>query len=128
MGEVNLIPVVRHLQRLAGLPGDAELLERFVRRQDADAFAVLVGRHGPLVWRTCRRLLHHEQDAEDAWQATFLLLARKAGSIRRPAALAAWLHATAGHVAHKARAARERRLADKQRRSEIKRLRRPTDD
>ena len=75
----------------AGHPPDADLLERFAARRDEAAFAALVRRHGPMVLNVCRAVLRHEQDAEDALQATFLALARKAGSIRRRGAVAGWL-------------------------------------
>lgn len=68
---------------------DADLLQRYVRERDAVAFEALVWRHARLVMGVCRRALRHRQDAEDAFQATFLLLARKAQRIRRGAALAA---------------------------------------
>jgi RNA polymerase sigma factor (sigma-70 family) len=83
---------------------DAQLLERFLAQRDEAAFEVLLWRHGPTVWRVCRRLLRQEQDAEDAFQATFLVLARKAGSIGRRAALGSWLYKVAYRVALRARA------------------------
>jgi len=86
---------------------DAELLARFIRTHDAAAFEVLVWRHGAMVLGAARRLLGNEADAEDAFQATFLTLARKAGSIRRGGALAAWLHLVACRVAGRQR--RQRR-------------------
>jgi RNA polymerase sigma factor (sigma-70 family) len=79
---------------------DQELLERFVAAHDETAFACLVGRYGPMVLAVCRSVLRHEQDAEDAFQATFLLLARKAAAVHQ--SLPAWLHAVALRVAVKA--------------------------
>jgi RNA polymerase sigma factor (sigma-70 family) len=87
---------------------DEVLLERYTSRRDETAFAVLVRRHGPLVLGICRRVLHHEQDAEDAFQAVFCILATRARSIHHRAALGAWLHAVAYRIARKARAGRER--------------------
>jgi DNA-directed RNA polymerase specialized sigma24 family protein len=102
MSHGQLHMVVRHIRRIVGdggtEPTDRELLQRFTTARDETAFATLVERHGPLVWGVCRRALRHRQDAEDAFQATFLVLARKAASISRPATLAAWLHGTARHV------------------------------
>ncbi|MBL8793307.1 MAG: sigma-70 family RNA polymerase sigma factor [Planctomycetia bacterium] len=91
---------------------DACLLERFVQNQDADAFAALLGRYGPLVLRVCRQLLSREEDVEDAFQATFLVLARKAGSIRQGELLAAWLHAVACRAAREIRARSVRPMPD----------------
>jgi hypothetical protein len=80
--------LLRHLSGLAPVPAsdsapDAVLLEYFVGRNDEAAFTALVARHGPMVLRLCRRVLGHCHDAEDAFQATFLVLARKASAIRR---------------------------------------------
>jgi DNA-directed RNA polymerase specialized sigma24 family protein len=88
--------------------GDGELLRAYVERQDGDGFAALVRRHGPMVLGTARRVVGDYQLAEDVLQATFLVLARKARRIRRPEALAAWLHAVALHIAARARHARRR--------------------
>lgn len=83
--------------------GDADLLAQFCNRRDEDAFATLVQRHGPLVWRVCRRMLRDEHLAEDVFQATFLVLSKRAASIHRPDALAGWLHGVATRLALKAR-------------------------
>jgi RNA polymerase sigma factor (sigma-70 family) len=94
-----------------GEPADGLLLHRFATRRDEDAFAALLLRHGPMVLGLCRRLLHDGHDAEDAFQATFLLLAQKAGSIRSPALLGNWLYGVAYRVAVRARRVRARRQA-----------------
>jgi RNA polymerase sigma factor (sigma-70 family) len=87
--------------RIRELP-DAELLNRFATNSEEEAFAVLLRRHGPLVLGVCRRVLRHEQDAEDAFQATFLTLARHAESIRRTDAVGSWLYRVAHRIAIKA--------------------------
>src|SRR5262245_57072008 len=92
-------------------PTDAALLEAFVAGQDPDAFAVLMRRYRGLVLGVCRRILGHEQDAEDSTQATFLLLAKSARSVRRGEALPGWLHGTARRVALKALRESSRRRA-----------------
>ncbi len=98
--------LIEDLRRLTD-DTDVRLLGRY-RAGDGDAFARLVRRHGPMVLGVCRRVLRHEHDAEDAFQATFLVLARKAGAIRRGEALASWLHGTALRLARKARGRRRR--------------------
>src|SRR5437763_10937520 len=114
MTDGRLNPVVRHIRHLAGLAADeglpdGPLLQRYAVHRDERAFAALVRRHAPLVWRVCGRVLGHAQDAEDAVQTTFLVLARNAGSIRKPGSLASWLHGVAYRIARRARADAERR-------------------
>src|SRR5215831_17142563 len=87
----------------AGLP-DRQLLERYIASCDEAAFAAIVDRHGPMVLGVCRQLLGDAQHAEDAFQATFLVLARKAHSIREPELLGNWLYGVALRTARKARA------------------------
>jgi RNA polymerase sigma-70 factor (ECF subfamily) len=88
---------------------DKLLLERFARHRDEAAFAALVRRHGPMVLGVCQRVLHNLHDAEDAFQATFLVLVRKSGSLARPELLANWLHGVACRMALNARAEGARR-------------------
>jgi serpin B len=112
-------PLLRQLRRMIGAARaetwtDAALLRRFTRSKDESAFAELVRRHGPMVLGVCRRRLGHAQDAEDAFQATFLVLARKAGSIRRRASVSGWLYRVACRLAADAREAAARRRAAEQ--------------
>jgi RNA polymerase sigma-70 factor (ECF subfamily) len=86
----------------AGEPSDGELVERFLARREEAAFAALVQRHGPMVLGVCRRLLE-EHDAEDAFQATFLVLFRKAATLRRGSCVGPWLYGVARRTALKAR-------------------------
>ncbi len=102
----SLAQVLWHVQRWHPCGGDAPdrlLLERFVRQRDEAAFAALVARYSAMVLRQCRRVLGDAHAAEDAFQAVFVILARKAGSIRQPEALPGWLHGVARRVALKAR-------------------------
>jgi RNA polymerase sigma factor (sigma-70 family) len=107
--------LIEHLRQAVLLPecaafGDAVLLGRFIERHDEAAFAVVVNRHGPMVWGLCRRLLH-QHDAEDAFQATFLVLARKAASIRSKEMVGNWLYGVAYQTALQARRTTARRRA-----------------
>jgi RNA polymerase sigma factor (sigma-70 family) len=106
--------LLQHIPRLAGGDeprSDRELLERFAAGADEPAFAELVRRHGPMVLRVCRRLLAETADAEDAFQAVFLVLAQKAAAVRWRDSVAGWLFRTARHVARRARDAPARRTA-----------------
>jgi RNA polymerase sigma factor (sigma-70 family) len=109
-------PVLRFLQRFTAPPGDttdAELLRRFAGQQDEAAFTALLQRHGPMVLGVCQRLLRNEHDAEDALQATLLVLARRVRSIGRPELLGNWLYGVAYRTALKARSeAAERRVKE----------------
>jgi RNA polymerase sigma factor (sigma-70 family) len=110
-GQLN--QVLRELEKAGQLHdgsglADTVLLEHFISRRDEEAFAGLVRRHGPMVLGVCRRMLRNPDDAEDAFQATFLVLVRKAGSIRRRHLLGNWLYGTAYRAALEARAARRR--------------------
>src|SRR5438552_6955779 len=99
MARNSLESVLKYLRRVAVAGDDAHLLERFAQQGDEAAFERLVVLHGPMVLGLCRRLLRHEQDAEDAFQATFLTLARKAGSIRNNESVPSWLYKVAFRVA-----------------------------
>ncbi|HLJ98160.1 MAG TPA: sigma-70 family RNA polymerase sigma factor [Gemmataceae bacterium] len=115
--------LLHHIRKLAAgrraaQRSDPQLLDDFSTHRDESAFASLVSRHGPMVLRVCRRVLNHEQDAEDAFQATFLVLARNCGSIRKRDALAEWLHGVAYRTAMNAkRSAARRRNHEAHRRS-----------
>ena len=113
-GSTNgIIHRVRHLLVRADRSTDAELMARFIADHDADAFALLVRRHGPMVHGVCRRVLRAHADADDAFQATFLVLARRAASVRPRSLLANWLYGVASRTALAARrAAAVRRLKE----------------
>jgi RNA polymerase sigma factor (sigma-70 family) len=110
--------VLSHLQQADLRLTDGQLLARFVAARDESSFAALVRRHGPMVLGVCRRVLRNPHDAEDAFQATFLVLARKAGSVVKRDSLGCWLYQVAYHTALEARTmsarrhARERPMSD----------------
>ena len=112
----NMMSRLRSLASLqqAGQLQDRELLERFIQQHDEAAFTAIVERHAGMVLQVCRGVLRHHQDAEDACQATFLVLVRKASSIRKLHSLASWLHGVAFRIALKLRGkiARSHRLQE----------------
>src|SRR5215470_17002816 len=114
----TLDPTLRFLRRVAAAPGggptDGQLLERFVAHREEAAFEGLVRRHGPMVLGVCRRVLGNVADAEDAFQATFLVLLRKAASLTARSVLGDWLHGVARRTALSARRAGARRRAKEQ--------------
>lgn len=117
-----LLPRVRALvaDRRADERSDADLLRAFVKTRDEQAFAALVRRHGPLVLATARRATGNPADADDVFQATFLLLARNAAAVRNPAAVAGWLHGVANRMARTARRAAARRRTHEARAPELR--------
>jgi RNA polymerase sigma factor (sigma-70 family) len=108
----TLLRCVRRIATQAGTDlSDAQLLARYLGDADPAAFTELVTRHGPMVLRVCQHILGNSHDAEDAFQATFLVLARKASSVRPTGCLASWLHGVASRVALGARTARRHSAA-----------------
>src|SRR5262245_36172939 len=109
---VALKQVVQKIRRWAdageGL-SDRDLLRRYLAAKDEAAFAAIVERHGGMVLGICRRMLRQAQDAEDAFQATFLVLSRKAKSIRKQESLGGWLYGVAFRIARKQRTREARR-------------------
>ena len=115
----RVAPVARSVERLftdgtmTGA-GEGQLLDRFLAEGDEEAFEAILRRHGPMVLGVCRRVLSDPHDVEDAFQATFLLLVRRAGSIRDRSVLGPWLHGVARRVAVRARVnARRRRSRER---------------
>jgi RNA polymerase sigma factor (sigma-70 family) len=105
--------VLRSLADIGSPVSDAELLAQFVADRSEAAFAELVRRHGRLVWTVCRNVSGSEAEADDAFQATFLVLLQNARTIREPAKLSAWLHGVAYKVCARSRqAARRRRVRE----------------
>jgi RNA polymerase sigma factor (sigma-70 family) len=116
MGSQPLVDVLRYLRHLSGEEAsveqsDGQLLQRFIAQREERAFAAILQRYGALVYGVCRHVLREPHDAEDAFQATFLVLARKAATIRRHESLAAWLHRVALNLARMARTSTARRRA-----------------
>jgi len=112
----GVLPCLRRMFAAKGNDNvaDAELVRRFAQQRDEAAFELLVWRHGRMVLHVCRRILGHEQEAEDAFQATFLALARRAGAIRKQASVPSWLHTVASRIAFAARARGGRRKTREQ--------------
>src|SRR5580698_6007339 len=116
MATTQMNEVIQHLHRTMLLrdgagPTDGQLLEDYLSHHAEDALAALVRRHGPMVWGVCCRVLCNHHDAEDAFQATFLVLIRKAASIASKELLANWLYGVAHQTALKARATAGKRCA-----------------
>jgi len=116
MASAQLNTLIRHLRQTARLRevaalSDGQLLDCFLARREEAAFAALVRRHGPMVLGVCRRVLRHAQDAEDAFQATFLVLVRKGASVRPSNAVGNWLYGVAYRTSLKAKALTARRRA-----------------
>ena len=110
----KLLHVVTRLASIAGDPrADSQLVAEFLRTTDEIAFAEIVRRHGPAVFGACRRILGCTPDAEDAFQATFLVLVRRARDTEWRESLGPWLYAVALRVARKARAFRAKRVSQK---------------
>src|SRR5580704_16666524 len=124
MAKAQMDMVIRHLRRAvlrqdgAGWK-DGQLLASFIDQKEEAAFEALVRRHGPMVFGVCRRVLRNHHDAEDAFQATFLVLARKASSVRPREGVANWLHGVALRTALKAKAMTAKRRGREQQVTEM---------
>jgi RNA polymerase sigma factor (sigma-70 family) len=110
----RLRKALKHLHQVLHPTGgdaltDGQLLARFIASRDEAAFAALVRRHGPMVLGVCRRILRHTQDAEDAFQAAFLVLARKAASVVNRQAVGSWLYRVSCRIALEAKAINDKR-------------------
>jgi RNA polymerase sigma factor (sigma-70 family) len=115
MAQGQLGVLLRQLHGLTDEPGDGQLLKRFVASRDEAAFATLVLRHGPMILGICRRVLRHSHDAEEAFQATFLVLVRQARSLGRIDSLGAWLYRVAFRIAMRAKKQNTRRASAERR-------------
>src|SRR5437867_4443505 len=104
--------VIQHLQKtvLLARATDGYLLESFVTDNDKGALEEIVRRYAPMVWGVCRRVLRHDHDAEDAFQATFLVLVRKAASIKPRKMVGNWLYGVAHQTALNARASAAKKM------------------
>ncbi len=118
---MRLIDQFRRIALAAGEPDslDGQLLNAFVGRRDEAAFEKIVRRHGPMVLGVCRRVLHDQHDAEDAFQATFLVLARKAATVRPRHLVGNWLYGVAHRTALEARTVRSKRRSRQSSLSEV---------
>ncbi len=119
MATAQLGAVLRHIRNLpadqkTNEQTDGELIRAFMTRKDQAAFEIIVKRHGPMVLQVCRGVLGNVHDAEDAFQATFLVLAQQSASIRKKESLASWLHGVAYRMATNARRAAARRRKHEQ--------------
>ncbi len=119
MASEHLGSVIHSLQRLFGAGtvtalNEAQLLERFLTRKDESAFEAILRRHGPMILGVCRRILDDPHDVDDAFQATFLVLVKKARSIREHEVLGTWLYGVARRVAVRAKVNARRRRACEQ--------------
>jgi RNA polymerase sigma factor (sigma-70 family) len=124
MARQKLDATMRNLRKFAALHAyrdlaDHDLLERFIDAHDEAAFTVLIEKHGPMVLGVCRRALANQHDAEDACQATFLVLSRKAKSISKKASLGSWLHGVARRVSASLKREQARRKTRERRRAAV---------
>jgi RNA polymerase sigma factor (sigma-70 family) len=125
-------PLLQLIRRIAAVDrraqwSDGQLLERFTAHRDEAAFAALMDRHGPMVLAVCRGVLHDSHDAEDVFQATFLVLVRRADAVRKQESVGSWLHGVAYRLAARARLEAARRRARESRRATM-RIAEPVDD